>query len=302
MALERQFRPIRTLSAYVAPPGGHVVVALKTYLDDSGDGDAPTETFLTIGGYLADEDGWAYFEPRWNAIMAEAGVPWLHMKDFGDPNSPIYGHLKADPDKERTFMKAVIALIKESARGSVATTIPMDEFRAFNRQHGLDLDPYAFAIYGCLFQLRSYHPNDEIEIVLDSFDNSASRAAKALQYFKTDSLDNLKPDLFTPIPLQKKESWRDVKPLQAADLIAWEVRKYRRERASLKPPLEIREDREAMHRFAVAWEDAQEKKPRDRFSFQSLRQGMIFRPLHIVADTHALNVVLSRHSNGWGVP
>jgi hypothetical protein len=276
------------------------VVLLKAYLDDSGDADSATETHLTIGGYLADEHGWEYFEPRWATLLKEAGVPYLHMKEFGDVNSPIYGHLKADIVKEKAFMVGVISLIKESARGSVATTVVLDEFRAFNEKHSLSLDPYAFAIYGCLFQLRSYHPNDEIDLVFDSFDHSASRAAKALQYFKSDNLEGLKPTLFTPIPLQKSESWREILPLQAADLIAWEVRKYRRERDGLKPPLDIREDREAMHRFIQAWEEEQEHKPRDRFSFQSLRQGMIFRPLHIMADTHALNTALGRHPNGWG--
>lgn len=276
------------------------MTALRAYLDDSGDGDSPGETHLTIGGYLAEEDGWKYFEPRWKRILDDAGVPWLHMKEFGNPNSIIYRHLKSQPAKEKAFMQAVISLIKESARGSVATTVLLDELQAFNIQHSLNIDPYAFAIYGCLFQLRSFHPNDEIEIVCDRFDNSVGRAAKALNYAKTDVAKGIKPELFTSVPLQKDESWRDVLPLQAADLIAWEVRKFRRERNTLKPPGEIREDREAMHRWTLAWEAEQDKKPRDRLSFQALRQGMIYRTLHITVDRHTLNTALSRHPNGWG--
>ncbi len=273
---------------------------LKAYFDDSGDADAPGETHLTVGGYVSDETGWAYFEPAWQSIMNDAGVPYLHMKEFGDPKSKIYGHLKASPKAEERFMASVINLIKGSAKGSLATTVILDEFRDFNANHGLSLDPYAFAIYGCLFQLRSFYPDDPIAIIIDNFDNSKSRIEKALNYARSDSLSGLKPDLFNISSLQRTESWRNILPLQAADLIAWEVRKYRRERSSLRPPHDIRDDREAMHSWALAWEAAQERKPRDRFSFQSLRRGMVFRPLHIVADAHTLATALSRHPNGWG--
>jgi hypothetical protein len=294
------YRPIGLLLPYVFPAGEHLMVGLRAYLDDSGDGDSPDETHLTIGGFLAEHDGWRHFEPRWKALLDDCGLPYLHMKEFGDPQSPIYGHIKSDPAKEMAFMQRVISLIKESARGSMAATVDLNDLHAFNKAHRLQIDPYALAVYGCLFQLRSYHPNDEIEIVVDSFDNSVSRVAKALAYAKSDSQDRLRSDLFIPIPLQKEKTWREISPLQAADLIAWEMRKYRRERAALRPPPEIRSDDEAVNRWVQAWEEQQEKKPRDRMSFQSLRQGMIFRPLHSVVDAHVLEILLTRHPNGWG--
>lgn len=275
------------------------MAVLKAYLDDSGDGDAPSETFLTIGGYLADLDGWQYFERKWKALLDEYEIPWLHMKEFKKENA-TFAHLKADPAREGLFMGAAAQIIHESVRGHIATTVILEDFRAFNAKHGLNLDPYAFAIYGCLFQLRSFHPNDEIQIILDSFDRSTSRLFEALAYAKSDTLEAIRADLFIPMPMQKDESWRTVLPLQAADFIAWETRKYRRERAHLKPPLEVRGDRNAMHEWILAWEREQEKKPRDRASFKSLRQPIIYRPLHIVVDTYNLEAVLPRHPNGWG--
>ena len=296
---ESQYRPIQTYSPYSFPPGGRIVAILKAYLDDSGDSDGPSETFLTIGGYLGDLDGWQYFEAKWGELLSKYEIPWLHMKEFKKENA-TFAHLKADPVREGEFMAAAAQIIRESARGHVATTVLLDDFRAFNAAQGLDLDPYALAIYGCLFQLRSYHPNDEIEIIIDTFDKSLSRTAKALEYAKSDTQDGLRPDLFIPVPLQKEDSWRTVLPLQAADLMAWETRKYRRERSHLRPPMEIRGNRQAMHEWISAWEAEQEKKPRDRASFQALRQGIIFRPLHIVVDTYELNAVIVRHPNGWG--
>jgi hypothetical protein len=292
---------VASLAAQVSPAEAHVVAILKAYLDDSGDADSARETHLTIGGYVSDEEGWRWFEPQWQALLDDAGVPYLHMAEFGDPKSPIYGHLKADSEKERLFMEAVTEIIKDAARGSIATTVVLDDFREFNKAHGLRLDPYAFAVYGCMFQLRSYYPDSPIDIIFDKFDNSISRVAKAFDYARTDDIcDRIKPNMFTPIPLQEEESWRDILPLQAADLMAWEVRKYRRERASLRPPFELRDDREAIAQWISAWESTLERKPRDRLSFQSLRRGMIFRPLHVVVDQYSLEDVLARHPNGWG--
>ena len=296
---ESSYRPIHTYSPYSFPPGGHIVAILKAYLDDSGDADGASETFLTIGGYLGDLDGWQHFETQWAALLTKYEIPWLHMKEFKKENA-TFANLKSDPVREGEFMAAAAKIIRDSVRGHVATTILLDDFRAFNTTHGLRLDPYSFAIYGCLFQLRSFHPNDEIEIILDGFDRSYSRMGKALEYAKSDTLEALLPNLFIPVPIPEGETWRTVLPLQAADLMAWETRKYRRDRAHLKPPPEIRGDRQAMHDWILAWEIEQEKKPRDRASFQALRQGIIFRPLHIMVDTYAINDVQKRHPNGWG--
>jgi|GEM_PF-5989384 len=38
------------------------MAVLRAYLDDSGDGDSPSETYLTIGGWVADMDSWKYFD------------------------------------------------------------------------------------------------------------------------------------------------------------------------------------------------------------------------------------------------
>lgn len=298
MAFELAYRPVRSISAYVSPPGDHLVAILKAYLDDSGDGDSADESHLTIGGWLADHDSWQRFEPMWDDLMREFGIPYLHMAEFRKENAK-FKHLKSDPAQEKEFWKRVNSLILQTVRTSVACTVRMDDLNKFNKKLGLGLDPYALCIFGCLLQMRSCALDGEIEFVLDQFDNSTSRAGLALKYAQTAmGMDHpVRPDLFTPIPLQKHESWKTVLPLQAADYIAWEVRKFRRERKDFRPPKSVRGDRLNTHESAMAWE--RRNNPRYRGNFKALIMSTLLKPQHSVLDKFNLEIAHGHHPNGW---
>jgi hypothetical protein len=265
-------------------------------LDDSGDGDSPHEKMLTIGGWLATEDGWAAFEPAWRAILDRFKVPYLHMKEFGDPKSEIYGHLKGKPE-EGEFLGALVEVIEEHTLNCPAASVPLDDLRAFNLKFGFKLDPYSVAIYACIVQLRSFVGPQSIDLVFDKFDRALSRAEKGLAYAKHDVL-NLYTELFSTSVPGRNESWRDIQPLQAADFLAWEVRKFRYERRGWVIPDDIVNDRLALHIAALNWSDA--NKIRDRKSFKALRQPFLNSHRHLAMDRHRLKDMLDRHPNGWG--
>gem|GEM_PF-5071286 len=202
---------------------------------------------------------------------------------------------------EREFWEAVNGLILSTVRTSIATTAIMAEVRKFNAKSSLALAPYGLCIYGCLLQLQFHFPGHEIEFVLDKFDNSASRAALGLKYVASHVVvPPVRPDLMTPIPLQKGDSWKTVSPLQIADYIAWEVRKHRRERSSFKPPKKMRPDRERVHKLATQWDDVH--RPRYRGNFAALVMSTLIQPRHSVADFVSLQLANTQnHPNGWGV-
>lgn len=253
---------------------------------------------MTMGGYIGEPADWASFELRWDAVLRAFEVPYLHMKEFGAPDNSIYGHIKADREKELDFMAALVDAIRHGPRASIAATVILSDLDAFNQKNGLRLDPYSMGIYACLLQMRSYFPGQEIDVVVDKFEAAPSRIAKALSYLETHN-EPTGRDLFNTTSLGADELWRTIFPLQAADLIAWEVRKYRTERTSFRPSsLDVRRDRNAMHSEFLVWEDA--NKPRDRGSFQNLRYATVAHPHHAVVDELALIEVSALHPTGWG--
>jgi hypothetical protein len=56
-----------------------LMAVLKGYLDDSLD-----DQSWSIGGYIGSDYQWKEYARRWNRVMHDHGVPWLHMKEMGE--------------------------------------------------------------------------------------------------------------------------------------------------------------------------------------------------------------------------
>lgn len=275
---------------------------LKAYLDDSGDAKDQQHNYLTIGGYVSDVAGWEYFERRWEAALVAANVPYLHMKKMGDPHG-IYAHLHAKPNKLTEFIVSLVEAIYASTQLCPATTIKLADLAAFNKRHGLDLDPYALALYGALIEMRREFRNEHIEVVVDRFERSMSRFELALEYAKTDVEEDHKTQMFTPVALQDDQSFRNILPLQAADFVAWEIRKSCEDRKMWKYTQEQRADptklRESYAEWTLEYFTKHKKFPRERRSFLALRESPLLTPRGFMWDEPNLEAALRRHPRGW---
>lgn len=305
--LERPwYRPIRTLSALVRPPRSHIVYVLKAYIDDSGSADDPQARFLTVAGYVADEHSWECFERQWQAALDEAGIPYVHMREFGNPSTkhPVYGALRADRIRHLNFMLDAVAAIGDNLHVCVHATLSLTDFAAFCAKHGLSLDPMSVVIYACMRKLRSYYSREPIEVVFDKFERSASRAGEALEILRSDVSWDHKAALITPTLLQDDESFKTILPLQAADFAAWEIRKWHEDRKSfLYTPEQKAGGREAMNASYLSWvadyEVEMGKPPRERRSYVALRKAIGILPIGVLLDEFNLEQMFMSHPNGW---
>jgi len=275
---------------------------LRAYLDDSGDATNLDHAFMTVAGYLADEDGWRHFERRWKEELDRAEVPYLHMREFGDRNG-IFQHIKQNIVEEADFVASLKGVIYESVSFCTQTTIRLKDLREFNRRRNLQLDPYALAIYGCLLGLRREYPNDEIEVVVDRFERSSMRVEMGLDYARSDRKEDLRVDLFTPVPLQKHESFKEILPLQAADFVAWEMRKACEDRKSWNITPEDRSSTNALLESYEKWFQEHletfKRPPRERKSFLELRESPVLMPKGFILDYTNLEEIFTRHPQGW---
>ena len=117
---------------------------LRAYFDDSRDA---KDQAITFAGYLSTVQLWEEFDRSWQAVLDKFHVPYLHMKEFGDPAGK-YKHIKEDPDEEAAFMRSLIEVISRYTRFGTQVTVLLDDLERFNTDHGLALDPYALAVYG----------------------------------------------------------------------------------------------------------------------------------------------------------
>jgi hypothetical protein len=237
------------------------------------------------------------------AELAWGGVPYLHMKEFGDPKSDVYGALKSDKKKEAEFMLRLRDVIYESVDFCTQTTVILTDLQSFNRDHTLAIDAYSLCLYGCLLMLkRKYHfPN--LEIIIDKFTSAHSRYEKAVGYAKSDTLEPMLYNPFSSNVLDGDESYKTLLPIQAADLVAWEMRKLCEDRndwdfgkngRAIDHPI-----LDGYNRFYEEYVARHGKPPRERKSFLALREWPSLAPQGLILDRHNLDRLHARHANGW---
>ncbi len=275
---------------------------LKAYFDDSGADKRSDDRLLTIAGYVSTVELWEKFDEAWDTALGE--FDYLHMKEFGDPNG-IYKSVKCDPKKEAAFMGGLVEIIAENTRMGVHTTVMLDDLRRFNREHNRHLNPYALAIHGCISMLQWKFPTVEIEVYFDKFDRASSLVEEGLSYTESDVYQPLKPNLLpVATPIRKDESFKSVRPIQAADLLAWEMRKLLFDRLTWINgrdffQLSRRAVLESYARWVQEHTEKFGKQPRNRKSFLALRNGT--RPNGYVFNYENLELLEKRHVHGWKV-
>jgi hypothetical protein len=224
------------------------------------------------------------------------------MREWVNADSKIYEHLKKDAERQAGFFADLAQCVKDNTVFCVTSTVKLPDLRKFNEDTGLQLDAYAFGLYGCIIDLREKYPDEQIEIVIDKIDTPYKRAGLADQYARTDTYRDLKVDLLPIVPLKDSESFKNVLPIQAADFLAWELRKVSEDRKNWVPSDEARNSREGVNadyrQWAAEYEREHGRRPRQRKSGYALQDARL--PKGYIWDLHNIRAAHTvRHKNGW---
>jgi hypothetical protein len=79
---------------------------LKAFYDDSGQHEQ------VVGGCLASEEVWMTVDARWALVLTDYNLKWFHATDFEKPNHRDYSHLSA-LEKDQVF-DTLLALLADS--------------------------------------------------------------------------------------------------------------------------------------------------------------------------------------------
>ncbi len=289
------------LSPRNPPPGNALMGIFKVYVDDSGDAPDPQHSVVSVAGYVSDVEHWSRFESQWLDVLQDHNVPYLHMKEWWDREG-IYKEIKKDKDREANFFASLVRVIEENTTYCVSASIKLDDLRRFNAEAYLNLDTYSFALYACMIELRVGYPDEDIEIVIDKITKPYKRIGMAKRYAEMDTYADLKPSTISILPLEKEDSFKTILPIQAADFMAWELRKICDERKNWVPEDGVRGSLESVnadyHRWAEDFASKHDRRPRQRLSARGLERatphkGYIWDYYNIrAADTF-------RHPHGW---
>jgi hypothetical protein len=198
-----------------------ITTAFTGYYDTSGAQSDP-EGYLVAVVLPGSEKRWVGFEPRWKKEVLEAGqIPYLHMRQF-IPCEPPFEHLH-DPEetKKNAILNAAAKVTKAACNKAFAVAVDVAAYRDADAKYGLSKlwqGAYGFANGLCmalvLKWLNEKHRPYNLHHVFEKGDTGQGQFLEILD-------KKLFP--YTPLPKAEKQEW--LPQFQAADYVAWEVRR-----------------------------------------------------------------------------
>ncbi|MBT3996032.1 MAG: DUF3800 domain-containing protein [Chloroflexi bacterium] len=195
----------------------------KAFFDESGT--HVGAEVIAVGGFLADAESWKTFCDEWQTALDYNGLDYFHMTDYENIQGP---YLSWTDKQGRDCINQLLDIIHRYVIQSVGIIIPLRSFDQImsDRAKSICGDAYGLAAIQCWANLASTarHPkiNAAFEIVMEDGAKGKGalidvvRAASGdTEWFENNRIKSL-----------SFEDKREFPPLQAADILAYELYKH----------------------------------------------------------------------------
>ncbi len=186
---------------------------------DSGQGTGPV---LVLAGFIASVDAWLAFNDDWQAVLdLPPRMNYLRMREAWNGRHPKWS--VAERDQRLILFREVI--IKHALR-AVRIGVPREAYmRTVGRRPGWN-DSYKYALFLLVREYRKHSAqlgtDRDVAFFFDDQQGTRRRVEKAWHFIKATGNERLL-SLMGDVP--KFEDDKKVKPLQAADFLAWTARR-----------------------------------------------------------------------------
>jgi hypothetical protein len=204
-------------------PEDRLVLVLKGYFDESGT--HGSSTAISVAGYLSTPEKWLAFEQEWKAAKDAYGLEFFHMTDFV-ARQQQYATWNDAVRAER--LTNLIGIINRNVIASVGFALPIrDYYSIFSKIAKRYVGgPYGLAAISCFMDaskaIRSQHPEARIAYV---FERGVKGKGQVMKVFDRvcDELEVRESNRLASLTYEDK---RDFSPLEAADILAYELYRY----------------------------------------------------------------------------
>jgi hypothetical protein len=199
---------------------------LTAYLDETGHSRDEKQKFVGIAGLIAPASEWIVFEEKWKAALAlpHFNLPHFHMTDYVSKKK-VYKDWN-EKKRKKVFGK-LMNIIESIYPLPFGAIVPMDIFRRFTKeQQSYFDDPYHLCfqsvIPACtvfIERMKNVAAEEKVALI---FSNQVEFKHRALQIYEQVAETQYYMRRTTPPNFR---AMRDFAPLQAADIIAYEMYK-----------------------------------------------------------------------------
>ncbi|WP_432284671.1 hypothetical protein SLT36_23545 [Aminobacter sp. BA135] len=219
---------------------------IHAYFDESAE-EKVGHGVLTVAGYIFEEDGLRGLEGEWAKLLETYRLPYFHMTECNadDPLSSenVFSHL-TKPERIEAA-KGAIAIARKHPLHGAAYVVWQEEYREILEDGGFGCDAYSFLLWSALLQVSKWcitNRPQSLSLYFEQGYKTQSRANDLLQFAIQDEAvwrNKGRPPVIRHSFFDKDASY----PGQAADLLAWHVRKGNANVSSGKP---VRRDSTAL--------------------------------------------------------
>jgi len=194
---------------------------LSAYMDETGHFQDQGQRFVGMAGLIATAYNWKRFETKWKAALKKFQLPYFHMVEFAGFKGEFEGWSEM---KRRNLMNRLLTIIDVTYGYPVGSVIPLDVYRALSPERQKRFkDPYFLAFMDCIiFAAMLMAPHQTEEKMALVFSEQLEFRGHALRlYDHAQRIFKGMMKVTTPI----FRDMREIVPLQAADLVAYEIYK-----------------------------------------------------------------------------
>ncbi len=199
------------------------ITVLRAFVDDSGSGG--DSQWYVLGGYIGTVEGWDLFDSQWQAVLDEPPkIAYFKSSEAESlrSNGPWAGVSQEARNKK---IDALIAVIQRCAYQAIYIRVRQKDYDEIIKANVPPVwdDAYYYLfpafISAAITMEKYFGENQPIEFVFDNHERFENPSR--LQYGQMQGMGRFAGRIVNVLYRDEKKSL----PLQAADLLAWQVRR-----------------------------------------------------------------------------
>lgn len=205
----------------LAPGTRDIVAFLEAYFDESGSHTGAP--ILCVAGYLFEKEKCRQLDLEWGEVLHGFQLPYFHMVDCAHGNPP-FEHLNL---QERIQCETLmIGLIKKYMIHGFSVTIDEAQYDAWRTdQYPLFGSAYSWCCWMSLLGVESWAEKNNFDGKIAYFFEAGHDSQGEANRIMAESMD-IPGIRYASHTFAKK---MELRPLQTADILAWQAAKFRRE-------------------------------------------------------------------------
>ncbi len=194
------------------------MLMLRAYFDESGDPTNPGAHAFSVGGCMAPLEYWEAFETEWRQALDDEGLSWFHMTDFENYRREFSGW---DERRHRDFLQRLLTIIDRSVQVHVGAAKILCSDIADPDWPTTYRNTYyncvQVCVHGALREASYLPPEEKVRLVFAHHPQISPVVLEACNEALREG--------FSRLGSITQARVREVLPLQAADLVAYELNK-----------------------------------------------------------------------------